>query len=131
MIFNIGDTIQRRFILGNKTYNNFIELSQDRNPLHTNEEFAVSKGFKGIVMHGNILNAFLSYFIGECIPVKNVIIHSQQIQFKNPVYMNDELDFNAKVFEVYESVNTVVFKFIFKNRDSKVVAKGVIQIGIL
>ena len=131
MIFSVGDTIQKYFVINNKTYNDFIELSNDQNPLHTNEQFAISKGFKGIVMHGNILNAFLSYFIGESIPLKNVIIHSQEIQFKNPVYLNDALDFNAKVIEVYESVNAVVFKYIFRNSDSKVVAKGLIQIGII
>ena len=82
-------------------------------------------------MHGNILNGFLSYFIGECLPKKDVIIHSQEIQFKNPVYLNDELQFKATILDVYESVNTVEFKYEFRNVETKVVAKGKIQIGIL
>ena len=83
MIYNINDKFEESFVIFKNTHQNFIQLSEDRNPLHTNNEFAISKGFKGIVMHGNILNAFISYFIGECLPTKDVIIHSQEIQFKN------------------------------------------------
>jgi len=131
MIFNINDIFEESFVVSNNTHQDFMQLSQDKNPLHTNEEFAFSKGFKGIVMHGNILNAFLSHFIGECLPIKNVIIHSQDIQFKNPVYLDDKLSFTASVSGVFESVNAVEFKYYFKNSQTKIVAKGKIQIGII
>ena len=131
MIFKSGDTFDESFIVSDEIYNTFIQLFKDQNPLHTNDQFAKEKGFKKRVMHGNILNGFLSYFIGECLPSKNVIIHSQEIQFKNPVYLNDELKFNAVVTGVHDSVNAVEFKFEFKNTEAKTVAKGKIQIGVL
>jgi 3-hydroxybutyryl-CoA dehydratase len=131
MIFNTNDKFEEIFVVSSNTHQAFIQLSEDKNPLHTNDKFATSKGFKGIVMHGNILNAFLSYFIGECLPIKDVIIHSQEIQFKNPVYLNDKLNFTASVSGVFESVNAVEFKYYFKNSQLKVVAKGKIQIGII
>ncbi len=131
MILNQGDTFKEDFIVSDEVYNRFIDLFNDKNPLHTDEQFATEQGFQGRVMHGNILNGFLSYFVGECLPLKEVIIHSQEIQFKNAVYLNDKLHFDATVSEVYESVNTVEFKFIFKNSDSKIVSKGKIQIGLL
>lgn len=131
MIFTGDEKYDLKFIVSDEIQRSFIQTYKDENPLHTDEAFAKGKGFKGKVMHGNILNGFLSYFIGECLPVKNVIIHSQEIQFKNPVYMNDELDFTAEVAGVYESVNSVEFKFNFKNADKKTVAKGKIQIGLL
>lgn len=81
-------------------------------------------------MYGNILNAFVSFFVGECLPTKEVVIHSQEIQYKNPVYMNDTLIFDAKVDGIYESVNTVEFKFKFVNEEGLVVAKGKVQIGV-
>jgi len=64
------------------------------------------------------------------LPTKKVIIHSQEIQYKNAVYLNDKLDFKAIIIGVYESVNSVEFKFDFKNESSKTVAKGKIQIGL-
>lgn len=131
MSLQLDDKFTESFIVSNDTYQGFIHLFKDQNPLHTNTEFAVAKGFQGCVMHGNILNGFLSYFIGECLPLKDVIIHSQEIQFKNAVYVNDVLAFTATVTGVYESVNAVEFKYDFKNAANKTVAKGKIQIGIL
>lgn len=131
MIFNRDDKFKQTFIITEKVYEGFIRIFNDHNPLHTNDAFAIEHGFRGRVMHGNILNGFLSCFIGECLPDKKVIIHSQQIQFKNAVYLNDELLFEAKVTGVYESVNAIEFKFTFKNMEQKTVAKGEIQIGLL
>ena len=131
MIFKMDDAFDKSFIVSSETYTGFIKLFKDENPLHTDEQFAKTKGFNGRVMHGNILHGFISYFIGECLPVKNVIIHSQEIEFKNPVYLNDELQFKAVITGIYESVNTVEFKYYFKNAALNIVAKGKIQIGLL
>ena len=131
MKFKLNDNYKHKFIVTHDVYLQFQLCSNDRNPLHTDEEFAQSKGFKGKVMYGNILNAFVSYFIGECLPEKNVIIHSQEIAFKNPVYLNEELDFEVRVSGIYEAVNAIEFKYKFIKPDSKIAAKGLIQIGLL
>ncbi|MGF7078342.1 MaoC/PaaZ C-terminal domain-containing protein [Mucilaginibacter sp. UYCu711] len=131
MIFKSGDTFEQTFIVTEQIYLDFINTFGDKNPLHSSDEFAKQHGFNSCVMHGNILNGFVSFFIGECLPCKNVIIHAQNIDFKNPVYMNDNLVFKATVVEVFESVNAVEFKFSFQNPALKTVAKGKIQIGIL
>jgi 3-hydroxybutyryl-CoA dehydratase len=112
-------------------YTSFQICSGDMNPLHTNEAFAQNKGFKERVMYGNILNAFVSFFVGECLPTNEVIIHSQDIAFKQPVYLKDELHFEAEIEGIYESVNTIEFKFKFSNQYNKVVAKGHLQIGLI
>ena len=129
-MFSVGNQYEENFIVSEEIYHGFVQIFKDQNPLHTNNKFAVNKGFIGKVMHGNILNGFLSYFIGECLPTKDVIIHSQEIQFKNAVYLNDVLAFKAEIIGFYESVNAVEFKFTFK-RDQTIMAKGKIQIGIL
>jgi len=125
-----GDKISHNFVVDESTYKGFITVFRDNNPLHTDTDYAVSKGFRERVMHGNILNGFLSYFIGECLPTKDVIIHSQQISFSSPVYLNDKLQLEAEVSEIFESVKALKFKFHFKNADGKKVAKGEIQIGL-
>ncbi len=131
MIFKLNDKFEKEFHISGDIYKGFINLFQDNNPLHVDELFAIGKGFKGRVMHGNILNGYISYFIGECLPIKNVIIHSQEIQYKNAIYLNDVLYFEAIISGIYESVNAVEFKFIFKNKESKIISKGKFQIGVL
>ena len=75
--------------------------------------------------------AFFRISWGEGLPMKNVIIHAQTIKFSLPVYLGDELDFQAELEGFYESVHTYEFKFYFKNKAGKKVAKGTIQIGLL
>jgi 3-hydroxybutyryl-CoA dehydratase len=126
-----GDKFERDFKVTETVYNSFIQAFNDRNPLHTDEQFAKEKGFAGKVMHGNILNGFVSYFVGECLPDKNVMIQTQEIKYSLPVYLDDVVHFYAEVDDVYESVNTIEFKFYFKNSEGKKVAKGRVQIGLL
>jgi acyl dehydratase len=131
MNYKVDEEFKTKFVVSPYIYDNFISLFGDKNPLHTDEQFAVSKGFPGRVMHGNILNGFLSYFVGECLPDKNVIIHSQEINYKNPVFLNDQLELTARVNGIFESVGAIEFFYTFKNQKEKTVAKGKIQIGIL
>ena len=49
------------------------------------------------IVHGNILNCFISYFIGEIIPTKNVIIIEQKISFVKPFFINDIISLNSVV----------------------------------
>jgi 3-hydroxybutyryl-CoA dehydratase len=126
-----GDTFSQEFIIDKEIYNGFINLFRDENPLHTDVSFAKKKGFVSIVMHGNILGGFISYFIGECLPIKGVIIHSQEIKYYNPVFLNDRLFFIAKVSDVFESVSVVAFDFLFENEHKQKIANGKIQIGLI
>ncbi len=128
---NHGDQYKVDFKLTDKIYQGFINLFEDRNCLHTDHSYAVSKGFDDVVMHGNILNGFLSYFIGECLPIKNVMIHSQDIKYSKPVYCQDDLTFFAVVTDVISSVSVVILSFYFENQNNIKVAKGKVQIGVL
>jgi len=132
MIFQEGKIYEHTFTLTQEVYDSFQRCSQDRNPLHTDKTFAQSKGYPERVMYGNILNAFISYFIGECLETKNVLIQSQSINFRKPVFLFDMLTFTAEIHGVYESVNTVEFKFIFANRqDGVMIANGKISISVI
>lgn len=122
---------QHKFVVTQAVYDGFQQCSGDFNPLHTNQDFAKGKGFPQCVMYGNILNGFVSYFIGMLLPSQEVIIHSQDIMFKNPVFLNDELGFTAKVEDISEVVNTVIFKYAFRNAAGKLVARGHVQIGVI
>jgi 3-hydroxybutyryl-CoA dehydratase len=130
-MMSLNEQFVEQFTLTENIYQGFIQLFEDKNCLHVDKSYALTKGFHNVVMHGNILNGFISYFIGECLPIKNVMIHSQEIKYAKPVYCNDTLIFTASITDIIESVNVIVFKFNFKNSDEVVVAKGKIQIGVL
>ncbi len=127
----LGDRFTQDFEITKVVYHGFIEIFRDRNELHTDGAFARAKGFQSEVMHGNILNGFLSYFVGECLPIRNVIIHSQEIKFAKPVYMGDRLKLQAEISGIFDSVGALEFKFQFQNESGTNVAKGRLQVGVL
>lgn len=130
MIVKLGTTFTHKFKVTKETSNLFINLSQDRNPLHVDDSFSISKGFKSKVTHGNIQNCFLSYFVGEIFPIKEVMILSQSIKFKNPVYENDTLTFESKIINYVESIKVFEFKFQFQNSEN-IVSSGSLMIKII
>jgi len=126
----VGLKIGHKFEVTEEIYKGFQNIFLDENILHTNAEYAKEKGFENKVMYGNILNGFVSYFVGELLPVDNVIIQKQETSFHKPVYMGDFLDFEATLAEYFESVNSYIFKYKFKH-ERGVVGKGKVQIGLI
>lgn len=88
-------------------------------------------------MYGNILNAFVSHFVGMLLPSRNVIIQTQDIAFHKPVFLNDEIKLESSIEDVSEAVGIVNYKLKFtkvpkaENEKSVLVAKGHVQIGLL
>lgn len=115
-------------------YFGFQRISSDFNPLHTDEAFAKSKGFPERVMYGNILNAFVSHFVGMALPTRHVMIQTQDIQFRKPVFLGDEIIIKASHEDVSEAVEIINFKLKFyrpAEKKPELVASGHVQIGML
>jgi acyl dehydratase len=126
-----GDTFTQTFVITEEIHAAFIRHFKDANPLHVDAEYARRAGFRDRVMHGNILNGFVSYFVGEGLPVRDVVIHSQSIDYKKPVYQGEVLRFSATATNVSDAVGAIEFKFTFAGEAADVRAKGKIQIGLL
>jgi acyl dehydratase len=126
-----GTVLRQHYHVSPTVFEGFRDVFRDLNPMHTDEAFARSHGFRGRVMYGNILNGFLSHFVGECLPQKNVVIQTQSIQYARPVFLDDKLELVAEVSGFFESVNAVEFKYYFQNEQGEKVARGKLQIGIL
>lgn len=127
--------IQNTYKVTTDVYYSFQRCSNDYNPLHTDKAFAERKGFEGCVMYGNILNAFISHFVGMLVPYREVMIQSQDINFHKPVYLNDEILLEAGIDTVSEAVNIINYKLKFRRikhgEKPELIAKGHVQIGLL
>lgn len=115
-------------------YKAFQIASGDYNGLHTNVDFAKQKGFDECVMYGNILNCFVSHFVGMVMPTPDVMIQTQDIQYHKPVFLNDDILIKAEIEDESEAVKIINYKLKFyrTNADKpQLVAKGHVQIGLL
>jgi 3-hydroxybutyryl-CoA dehydratase len=116
------------FVVTPTVHSGFISTFLDRHALHTDQTYAQSLGFQGVVMHGNILNGFISYLVGEILPLPDVMILRQEIKFSHPVYLNDQIALEAIVKEVHESVQVATLGFRFTNAAGNSVARGSVEI---
>lgn len=129
-MLNVGDKFVEEFVVSADIHRGFIGTFGDRHPLHTDAGYAVARGFRSQVMHGNILNGFLSYFVGECLPDREVMILAQEIKYQRPVYLDDRLSLNVEVADVHQSVGVIELACKFRNlSDDKVVASARMTLG--
>ena len=71
-----GMSATHNYTISEEVYQGFLEIFDDRNPLHTDPDYARAKGFKDRIMFGGTLNGFLSHFIGMCFPGKKALLLS-------------------------------------------------------
>lgn len=129
-----SQNIKVTYHVTNDIYFGFQRISSDYNPLHTDVAFAQSMGFPERVMYGNILNGFVSHFVGMALPTRDVMIQTQDIQFRKPVFLNDTILLVSTIDKVSAAVEIINYKLKFY-RDSpdkpELVATGHVQIGLL
>ena len=102
----------------------FGELAGDYNPLHTDENYAKSKGYKGKVSYGNILGLLISSLVGESLKEYEVMLISQTINYKKPVYLGDTITLKGVIKEINEVLKVVKVKLQFSNMSGEVCASG-------
>jgi len=90
--------------------NSFINLSGDRNPIHTNLSTAKTMGYGKIVAHGMLSEIYLSSIIGNDLPGPGSLWVDKKIKFKKIVRVNDQLTFVAEIKEIYKSTNIVIIQ---------------------
>ena len=109
----------------------FSKISGDKNPLHTDLQFAKSKGFSENVVYGMLTASSLSTLAGMYLPGERSIIHSVEIKFVSPVLLSAcPLSVSGEVIEKDERFNFIQLKFTIKNKLDIKVAQGKMQIGV-
>ncbi len=132
-VAELSSNIKYTYQITPEVYFSFQRCSNDFNPLHTDEIFAGTKGYGGRVMYGNILNAFISHFVGMLLPTRDVMILTQNINFRKPLFMNDEVLLEASIEEVSDAAGYVLYKLKFKRLGAKneLVASGHVRVGLI
>ena len=127
-----GERHSQTYELNEPVYRHFMEAFSDANPIHIDEAYARDKGFDGRVMHGAILNGFLSHFVGMRFPGKSAYLQSVDIQYRSPSYLLDRLEIEAVVTQKTESVKVIVMDVLMHNRTrSALAASARVQVGFL
>jgi 3-hydroxybutyryl-CoA dehydratase len=127
-----GYRTSRCYTITPAVYESFVAASGDTNAMHMQDDVARQHGFPERVMHGTILNGFISHFVGVHYPGGAVLLHSVNTQYKSPSHLGDEIEIAATVTQVVEAVRVLTMELVLTNvtRD-RVAAKAKVQVGWL
>jgi 3-oxoacyl-[acyl-carrier protein] reductase len=102
----------------------FARLSGDDNLLHMNDSYARSSGFRGRVVHGMLLGAWLSRVLGTHFPGPGVLWLAQNIRFVRAVYIGDSVEIVVRVKHKAVELRTLVLETTVLGPDGSPVLTG-------
>lgn len=120
----IGDSFVKKFLFTKEAVKLFSQLVDDRAPIHIDQNFAISKGLKGNIVHGFFISSIFSGMLGQNLPGPNTVINLFNIKFHKKTYLNEQLVFTVKVLSVTKSVKAVSLSLEAKNLNQEKVATG-------
>ena len=127
-----GHIVEQEYRIGPEMYETFLSLFPDRSPVHVDEAYARANGFRGLVMHGAILNGFLSHFVGMRLPGRRSLELAVDIRYLKPCYLGDEIRLQGTIAQKMDSRRVLVMDVIYHNRTQDViVARARVQAAIM
>jgi 3-hydroxybutyryl-CoA dehydratase len=126
-----GDEFEEPYAIVPAAYEAFVAASGDRSPLHVDDDYARARGFPERVMHGALLNAFVSHFVGMRVPGRRALLQAMDLQYLKPSFLGDRLILRATVAQKVEAARAIVLHVKIQNETRQaVVARGRVQVGI-
>lgn len=103
----------------------FAGISGDLNPIHINDNYAQNTILKKRICHGMYPASLISKVIGMYLPGPGTIYISQTLEFKKPIYLDDEIEVIVEVEKILKEKNR--FQLITKvwNQKKECVLNGI------
>ena len=119
-----NDTFTHRFKFSQDEVNRFAEVTGDKNPVHTDPDYAAKTMFKRPIMHGMLGAALFSKVFGTLFPGEGTIYLKQSLNFLKPMYPDTEYEAVFTVKEVVKDKNRAIVETVIKNADGLVCTSG-------
>lgn len=124
MDLTVGQTASLTKAFTEKDVELFAELSLDKNELHINDEYAKESIFKQRIVHGFLSGSLISAVIGTILPGKGAIYLHQDMDFKKPVYIGEEITAVVEVERLKEEKRICYLQTRCENREGEVKISG-------
>lgn len=124
----IGDFCDRKHAVSEDDLLLFARASGDLNPLHLDEEYAATTPFKQRIAHGMFTGGLISAALAMDLPGPGTIYLSQDLQFKRPVCIGDQLSVVLTAIEKHSEKPIVTLSCEVTNQDGKAVVIGTAKV---
>lgn len=110
----------------------FREITGDANPIHTDIEYAKSKGFPNKVVYGMLTASFLSTLAGMYLPGKHSLIYEVIIKFAKPLYPDGgALTISGVCTDKQDRFKRIEIKVRIADSNGKIVLRGTMKVGVV
>jgi acyl dehydratase len=102
----------------------FANISTDRNPLHLDKDFGEATVFGQRIVHGMLVASLFSGLIGTELPGVGSIYLGQNLTFKAPVAIDEQVTASVEIIHVREDKPIVTLRTLCINSEGTVVIEG-------
>ena len=116
-----GETYSHEFKFTQNEVNKFAEVTGDKNPVHTDAEYAAKTMFKRPIMHGMLSASLFSKVFGTLFPGEGTIYLKQSLNFLKPMYVETDYVAEFKVLDIIAEKNRAIVETTIKDKNSGLV----------
>ncbi len=120
----VGETAELTRAVTAETIREFVDVTGDANPLHSDERFAATTRFGHIIAPGLLTGGLISAVIGVRLPGPGAIYLSQNFRFLRPVQIGDTITARVEVSEILRDRNRLCLRTACLNQAGEVVLEG-------
>ncbi len=103
----------------------------DINPMHTDNSYAVSRGYRGEIVYGMCTASFYSTLVGVYLPGKYALLLGIDVQFPKPVYIGDRLKVSGTIIDRDDVYRRITIKAEMRNQNGEKVSRAKILVGLI
>ena len=120
----IGQSAELKRRLTHKDIELFAAASGDVNPAHMDEHYAANSLFHGVIGHGMWSGGLISTVLGTELPGPGTIYLEQDMRFKKPVMLGDEVTVRVTVKSKRPDKPIAVFDCVCMNEAGDILVEG-------
>ena len=122
--FYIGQSASLKKVFKSDEVTDFAVLTSDTNPIHIDAEYAEQSIFGRRIVHGFFVGSLISAVFGTKLPGKGAIYLHQEMNFRKPVFHDEEITATVTVTNIRTDKSIVFFDTKCENDKNEVVIDG-------
>ncbi len=117
-MLEVNQVYSHEFQFSQEEVNRFAEVTGDKNPVHTDAEYAAKSMFKRPIMHGMLSASLFSKVFGTLFPGEGTIYLKQSLNFLKPMYVDTTYEAVFTVREVLKDKHRAIVETVIKDKAS-------------
>lgn len=123
-MIEVNQVFTHDFQFSQQEVTQFAEVTGDKNPVHTDADYAAKTMFKRPIMHGMLGASLFSKVFGTLFPGEGTIYLKQTLNFLKPMYVDTPYQAVFTVKEVLKDKNRAIVETVIKDKDGKLCTSG-------